>query len=359
MAAIVFTVQPVAQSFVFGAVDGTLSVEVAPDQGTITYEWQVGTKSDGSDLTPIAVGGDTATYTIPADSAVGTKYYACSVTSDQVGLDRTLSSIVAVEVTAAEIIITAQPADQDLEPAEDPAAIEVVATYDGINVLEYQWYSCDDAVKTNPVLIAGATSSTYTPEAPAAGTSDFYFCRLSANDVALDVDSDVATISIEGTITITVQPVDQVVAGGEDPVGMFVTATTTDDDPITYQWYKCDDLLKTNPAAISPGGTTNTITLGTMTPGYSTYYFCRLATANSDPIDTRVATVTQNGIVPVLTPGDPITNEYVNNYIAQCSAEVQQRFVEQQTITGIEIPATDEGVVALRSAQIELFMRVI
>lgn len=359
MAAIVFTVQPVAQSFVIGAVDGTLSVEVAPDQGNITYEWQVGAESDGSDLAPVVSGGDTATYTIPPASTVGTLYYACSVASDNVSFDETLSNIVAVEVTAAEIVITAEPVDQPLEPDEEPTAFEVVATYDGINVLEYQWYSCDDAEKTNPVLIAEATSATYTPEAPTAGTSAFYFCRLSADDVALDVDTAVVEISMEGTITITVQPADQVVAGGDDPVAMSVTATTTDDDPITYQWYKCDNVSKLNPVAISPGGTTNTISFGTMTPGYSTYYFCRLATADSDPVDTRVATVTQNGIVPILTPGDYITNEYVNDYIAQCSAEVQQRFIDQQAITGIEIPATGEGTVALRSAQIELFMRVI
>lgn len=260
MPATVILTQPISKSVLFGQITETLVVVPGAEQGNISYQWQSGLLADGSDLVDI-VDATADTFVIPVDSAVGTKYYACKVDSDVAETTETVSSLAAVVVVL-------------------------------------------------PV------------------------------------------------VTITVQPASEVVAGGEDPTALSVTATTQDDDPIAYQWYSCDDALKTDPVAVS-GAVTNELTIGTLEPGYDYFYFCRLKTADSIAIDSTVAKITQNGIVAKLAAGADITNEYVNDYIAQCSAEAQARFLALQAETGIVIPATFEGVANLRTAQIELFMSAI
>ena len=349
MAATVILTQPVGASFILGAVSGNLSVEAGPDQGNISYQWQSGSLADGSNLADID-GATAAEYTIPTDSTVGTVYYAVKVDSDEEEVTEVLSDVVPVVVAAASIVITLQPESQHLEPTETPADLTAAATYNGVETLLYQWYSCDDASGTSPVIVEEATTGTLVVPEPVPGVPAFYFCSFSATDVQDAVVTDVAEIFLEGVITIVTQPANQVVAGGETPADMVVEATTIGVDPITYQWYECDNPAKANPVAIS-GAITNTMTFGTMSPGHTTYYFCRLDADDADPVDSAVASITQNGLLPAVP--SRLTGAFVLNYIEQCSAETQARFSQRCAFTGITFPDTNNS---LRTSQIELFM---
>lgn len=255
MANILITTQPVAAIDVFGAVDTILTIVPTAEQGVITYQWKVGTLADGSDLEVIA-DATTDSYTIPVDSAIGVLYYACLLSTDA-ELDDTLSEVVSVTVNKAAIVISDQPASQVVAGGEDPEDMTVVATYDGIETLEYQWYKCDNLLKANPVVM-----------------------ELGATD---------------------------------------------------------------------------TITFGTMSPGYTTFYFCRLTADDATTVDSAVASVKQNGELPVLTD-DYITGAYVLDYLGQCSAEVQERFTQTCALTGITF---EDNAKVLRTSQLELFMSVI
>lgn len=257
----------------------------------------------------------------------------------------------------ADITILTQPISENLEPGESPSELLVSASTDGSEELTYQWYSCDDAEKTNPVAISDAVAAAYTPAAPTPGDTDYYYCVVDASD-ATEASSDVAEIFLEGAIVITLQPLSETVGGGDDPTPLVITATTTGEDALTYQWYSCANALKATPVAISEA-TSTSYDPGSLDPGYTYYYFCRVDADDADPVDSNVAAITQNGKVPVLILGGDITNKFANDYIAQCSAEVQARFVDEQIFTGITIPATNEGVLPLRTAQLELFYRVI
>ena len=256
MANIVITTQPVGATDVLGDVDTILTVVPAADQGTVTYQWKSGTTNVVEDLEDI-VGATTDSYTIPTDSVIGTVYYACLLGTDAV-LDDTLTDVVAMIVVEASITITVQPANETVAGDAEPSERSVTATYDGIDAVAYQWYTCTDLLKTGAAVVTDATLATYTPP-------------------------------------------------------------------------------------------------NTLLRGSNYFYFCRLTAADADTVDTAVITVYRNGLLPV-PEGNYFTGAYVLDYIAQCSAEVQLSFTTACARSGIEFPDT---TAALRSAQLSLFMSVI
>lgn len=60
-----------------------------------------------------------------------------------------------------------------------------------------QWYSCDDAEKTNPVAIDGATSNTYSPSTANPGT---YYYYVKAENTLGSAESDVITLTVTGVV---------------------------------------------------------------------------------------------------------------------------------------------------------------
>lgn len=156
------------------------------------------------------------------------------------------------------------------------------------------------------------------------------------------------------SIVITTQPASQVVPAGQDPQDVLVVATYDGADVLAYQWYSCDAAGANR--VIIETATTDTLTLGTMTPGSTHNYICELSASDVvEDVLTAVVAIVQNGQVPVLT-SDYTTGADVHDYIAQMSAEVQARFVSEQAFRGIEIPDT---AVPLRSAQMELVRSII
>lgn len=89
--------------------------------------------------------------------------------------------------------ITTQPADATYGESEVPSALTVAAS-SSAGTLTYQWYSCDDANKTNPSAIDGATSASYDGFSTATVGTYYYYCVVTDNNGSFA--SDVATITI-------------------------------------------------------------------------------------------------------------------------------------------------------------------
>ena len=140
----------------------------------------------------------------------------------------------ALKFTAAPAgpSITTQPQSAAYATGDPIAALTVEATASAGD-LEYQWYTCDDAEKTNAAAIDGATSASYTPTA-----AGFYYVNVADDNG--DLDSDVAQITISEeeapTINVTGAPADDVVVGTE----VILTATTTGTPTPTVTWYDGD-----------------------------------------------------------------------------------------------------------------------
>ena len=189
-----------------------------------------------------------------------------SIIGQKTGLDATKEYIISIYGVSgdcyfycAELIvpagptITTQPQSASYVTGDPIAALTVAATP---NTSTFQWYSCDDADKTNAQPIEGETSTSYTPTA-----AGFYY--VAVTDGGVTVNSDVAQITVSEatapTIDVTGAPVGDVVVGTE----VTLTATATGTPTPTIKWYDSTD------TEVGEGETYN---VSTATAGTYVYY---------------------------------------------------------------------------------------
>ena len=189
-----------------------------------------------------------------------------SIIGQKTGLDATKEYIISIYGVSgdcyfycAELIvpagptITTQPQSASYVTGDPIAALTVAATP---NTSTFQWYSCDDADKTNAQPIEGATSASYTPTG-----AGFYY--VAVTDGGVTVNSDVAQITVSEatapTIEVTGAPAGDVVKGTE----VTLTATATGTPTPTIKWYDSTD------TEVGEGETYN---VSTATAGTYVYY---------------------------------------------------------------------------------------
>lgn len=189
--------------------------------------------------------------------------------------------------------ITTQPEGASYVIGDAISPISVVAEA-AAGSLSYQWYSCDDAEKTNAAAIDGATNASYTPSA-----AGFYYVVVTDDNG--NVTSDVVEIVISAasapTISVSGAPVAPIIVGAE----VTLTAEMTGVPSPTIQWYSCEDVLKTNPAAID-GATNETYAPSTEAAG--TFYYYAVATNSQGNAASSVQTIVvkEKVATPTFTP---------------------------------------------------------
>ncbi|MCF7763615.1 MAG: immunoglobulin domain-containing protein [Verrucomicrobia bacterium] len=174
-----------------------------------TYQW---TKNG------LAIAGQTAnnlafvsaTLTDAGDYAVIVSNFAGSTTSETVRLD-----------VSVPLSISAQPVDQALTVG---AALNLSVAASGTDPITYQW-------QLNGSDIAGATAASYSVASAQSADAGAYTVVVT-NPVG-SVTSATATVTLDSTPTITVQPVGVAATVG-DQVNLAVTATGT--GTLSYQW---------------------------------------------------------------------------------------------------------------------------
>ena len=85
--------------------------------------------------------------------------------------------------------ITTQPVGTSYLTGRTATALVCEATAGAGGALTYEWFTCDDAMRTNPV------AATATPSTAVAGTF-YYFCKVTEEGCAVEAFSDVATIVV-------------------------------------------------------------------------------------------------------------------------------------------------------------------
>ena len=102
----------------------------------------------------------------------------------------------------ATIVIDTHPVSEVVPGGDTPTPMTVAATYNGIETLLFQWYECDDLLGTNPEAVELGTTATLTFGTMTPGGETYYYCSLSATDVAAPVLSEIAYIRQNGLLPV-------------------------------------------------------------------------------------------------------------------------------------------------------------
>ena len=197
--------------------------------------------------------------------------------------DNQLRSIITVDWETLPLgpTITSQPVGASYATGDPISALTVSATA-STGDLSYQWKTCDDALKTNAANIAGQTSASYTPSA-----AGFYF--VTVTDGAGSIDSDVVEITISDPTAASIVTHPET---GSATVGVEKTLTVEASgvpSTFTYQWYECEDELKTNPSAV---GTNSDSYSFTPSAAGTRYFYVTVSNGVGVAAVSNVATIT-------------------------------------------------------------------
>ena len=268
------TTQPTSQAVTAGAnVNFTVT---ASGTAPLSYQWRLnganisGATSATLALTSVTVGQSGGSYT-------------CFVTNSA---GNATSSAATLTVNPAIIApaITTQPTSQAVTAG---ANVNFTVTASGTAPLSYQW-------RLNGADIGGATSATLVLTSVTLGQSGGGYTCVVTN-IAGSATSSAATLTVTASAiapTITTQPVNQTVTGGNN-ASFTVAASGT--APLSYQW-------RLNGANI--GGATNaTLALSSVTVGQSGGGYSCVVTNIAESATSSAATLTVNAalIAPIIT----------------------------------------------------------
>jgi uncharacterized repeat protein (TIGR02543 family) len=269
------------------------------DGGTLTYQWFSNTDNSNHDGNPIT-GATSPDYTPPTDAS-GKTYYYVVVTNTNPSVNgrdnATAVSDAAVVVVGSPRTdakppeITGQPAGKTYTQGATPTPLGVAATSPDGGTLTYQWFTntTNDSQGGTPIM--GAIGSTYSPPTDTTGTAYYYAVVTNTNtgatgnqtavrvtDPALIIVNPVKDAEIP---QISTQPQDATYDEDDTPDNLSVTAASTDDGDLTYQWY--ENTTNSNQGGTPiPGATGDEFTPPTDEDATGTTYYYVVVTNTND-----------------------------------------------------------------------------
>ena len=268
------TTQPTNQMVVTGQA-ATFSV-TASGTAPMSYQWQ----KNGANI----AGATSSSYTTAATATADSGSTFDAVVSNSAGSVTSNAAMLTVNAAAVAPSITTPPSNQTVA-AGQAATFTVVAA--GTAPLSYQW-------QKNGANIAGATSSSYTTPATATADSGSTFDVVVSN-AAGSATSNVAMLTVNAVAvapTITTQPANQTVTGGQTAIFSVVATGTA---PLSYQWQK-------NGANITGANSASYTTPATATADNgSTFDVVVSNSAGSVTSNTATLTVNASASAPTIT----------------------------------------------------------
>ena len=218
------------------------------------------------------------------DNALAVDADGNPLTTDEAGNDRIQGGTVDMGAyespyAPAAPTITTQPQDATIFSGQT-ATLTVVASGSS---LSYQWYQGTSGDTSTPV---GTDSDSFTTPSLTADTS--YWVRVS--NPGGNVDSDTATITVQGAPTITTQPQDQTIASGQTATLTVVASGSS----LSYQWYQGISGDTSTPVG------TNSDSFTTPALTTDTSYWVRVSNLGGNA-DSNTATVTVQGAPTITT----------------------------------------------------------
>ncbi|SDR91170.1 gliding motility-associated C-terminal domain-containing protein [Formosa sp. Hel1_31_208] len=278
------------QSICEGGTASELSLVVSGGAGTATYQWFSNTTNSNTGGTLIA-GATGTNYIPPPFNTVGTYYFYVEVSYNASGCSGLISAVSEVVVVDDPDITTQPIASQSLCQNVTPQDLQVVIT-GGLGLTSYQWYVNTVNSNTGGTLIAGATTSLYTPPVTTVGTL-YYYCIITQDVSGCEVVSTVSAVEVNAAAQFTSQPISDELCLGETTNTLVVAYTNGTGAP-SYQWYE-NTINDTTSGTAIPGATTDSFNPPVDATGI-TYYYCiiTLNAGGCSEIVSEVAEITVN-----------------------------------------------------------------
>ena len=242
----------------------------ATGTGTLTYQWYSNAAASNSGGTLIS--GATGNSYIPSAGTVSTLYYYCIVHSN-CGAD------VSSPVSGAFIVNPATSVSSQSTSTQttciNGAFTAITVTASGTGPFTYQWYSNTTAANSAGTTLGatnGAQTSSYTPQALAAGTL-YYYCVVTGTCAS-------ATSLVSGAFIVnpaTAIPGQSTAAQTTCLTVPFnpITVTATGTGTLTYQWYSSATASNTGGTSLGSANGANTSSYTPQaTIAGTLYYYC-------------------------------------------------------------------------------------
>ena len=194
--------------------------------GSITYTLTDGTNNlSGSWDHALTAKQTSYTWTVTTGMSYGT-WVLTNTSSGDIYFSQVDVTYETASTTNTAPSIVTQPTSAVTTSVGHETSLTVAAS--GYPVPTYQWYSCDDAEKTNAAAIGGATNATYTFTPASTGTY-YYFCRATNNYDAADhtADSNVSTVTVNQLYNVTYSLGDVTGTDGKLPDAEEVASSVT------------------------------------------------------------------------------------------------------------------------------------
>ena len=351
------TTQPTGATVKVGDADPVLSVAAnSMDDGQLSYQWfrNDTASTSGAFIIENATG---SSYTVSTENESDRYYYVVVTnTKNAVNGNKTAEVTSAfVRVTVQEVVnaaqptITTQPIPSTVKVGDANPVLSVVANSTDDGQLSYQWYRNDTASTSGAFTIEDATGSSYTISTEQESDRYYYVVIKNTKNAAngnttAEITSAFVRVTVTGLVHaeepwISSQPVSVTVNAGDSPV-LSVTAQSTDDGTLSYQWYSNTANSVTGASAI-PSVTGSTYAAPTTVLG-TVYYYVVVTNTNHAINGNPIATVTSD-IVAVTV------NELINAAVPVLSAQPVGAIVnlgEAGPTLSVAVHSTDGGLLS-------------
>ncbi|MDI6050670.1 PKD domain-containing protein [Flavobacterium sp. XS2P24] len=283
-----------------------LDITASGGNGTFSYQWY--SNSTNTNTGGILITGATGNSYTPPTSAVGTKYYYCSVSQNSTTGCSVNSATAAIIVISTPSIT--QPASSTVCQGGNPTTLSITVS-GATGTPQYQWYSNSANNTTTGATISGETNSTYTPSASTLGTM-YYYCIITLpSGGCSSITSNTATVTINAGATISTQPTPtQSICVGTTISTPLSLAFSGGTGTSNYQWFS--NTTNTNTGGTIISGATNANYTPSVFTTSGNYYYYTVVTLSGNGCGPITSDIAEIVIVadPVVT-SQPLTSQTI------------------------------------------------
>jgi len=281
------TSQPQSQTVCLGGSLSNLSVAYSGGNGTPTYQWYSSTTNSTANGSAIA-GATSASYTLPAASAVGTTYYYCTLTFANAATCATITSNLAtITITSGPSISTQPLASQAIcQGGSIPAPLSV-AFSNGTGNATIQWFSVNGGTNT---AISGANATSYMPGVFNTIGTYYYMAQISLSGSGCGLaQSNTVQVNVLADPTVTSPAPASYCLNSSTAVPLSITASGGTSTPYTYQWYS--NSVNNNTGGTLISGANSASYIPATTSVATTYYYCVVTQGNGCSVSSNAAAI--------------------------------------------------------------------